>query len=77
MERSDLLLVVLFCEQDSSLRKKVSHVILFATLWMVVYQAPPSMGFSRQEYCVSGLIPYKFFSFFKFFIASSLPYSKF
>ena len=23
---------------------------LFATLWTVAYQAPPSMGFSRQEY---------------------------
>ena len=26
----------------------------FATLWTVAYQAPPSVGFSRQEYC-SGL----------------------
>ena len=34
-------------------RKKVkllSHVQLFAILWTVAYQAPPSMGFSRQEY---------------------------
>ena len=27
-----------------------SHVQLFATLWAVAYQAPLSMGFSRQEY---------------------------
>ena len=27
-----------------------SHVQLFANLWTVVCQAPPSMGFSRQEY---------------------------
>ena len=27
-----------------------SHVRLFATLWIVVRQAPLSMGFSRQEY---------------------------
>ena len=27
-----------------------SLVRLLATLWIVVYQAPPSMGFSRQEY---------------------------
>ena len=27
-----------------------SPVRLFATLWTVAYQAPPSMGFSRQEY---------------------------
>ena len=34
--------------------KSLSHVQLFTTLWTVAYQAPPSMGFSRQEYC-SGL----------------------
>ena len=27
-----------------------SRVQLFATPWMIVFQAPPSMGFSRQEY---------------------------
>ena len=27
-----------------------SHVQLFATPWTVAHQAPPSMGFSRQEY---------------------------
>ena len=27
-----------------------SVVLLFATLWTVAYQAPLSMGFSRQEY---------------------------
>ena len=27
-----------------------SHVRLLATPWTVVYQGPPSMGFSRQEY---------------------------
>ena len=30
--------------------KSLSCVQLFATLWTVAYQAPPSMGFSRQEY---------------------------
>ena len=30
--------------------KSLSRVRLFATLWSVAYQAPPSMGFSRQEY---------------------------
>ena len=34
--------------------KLLSHVWLLATLWTVAYQAPPSMGFSRQE-CWSGL----------------------
>ena len=31
--------------------KSLSHVRLCATLWTVAHQAPPSMGFSRQEYC--------------------------
>ena len=34
--------------------KSLSCVRLFATPWAVAYQAPPSMGFSRQEY-YSGL----------------------
>ena len=28
----------------------LSRVQLFATPWTVAYQAPPSLGFSRQEY---------------------------
>ena len=38
---------------SSELKKKVkslSRVRLFATLWTVAYQAPPSVEFSRQEY---------------------------
>ena len=30
--------------------KSLSHVRLFETPWTAAYQAPPSMGFSRQEY---------------------------
>ena len=30
--------------------KSFSRVRLFATSWTAAYQAPPSMGFSRQEY---------------------------
>ena len=30
--------------------KSLSHVRLLATSWTAAYQAPPSMGFSRQEY---------------------------
>ena len=40
---------------------EVSHVRLLATAWTAAYQAPPSTGFSRQEYW-SGLplpSPYK------------------
>ena len=33
--------------------KSLSRVRLFETPWTVAYQAPPSMGFSRQE-CWSG-----------------------
>ena len=35
----------------------LSHVQLFATPWTVAYQAPPSMGFSRQEYWSGLLFP--------------------
>ena len=38
--------------------KSLSRVRFFATPWIVAYQAPPSMGFSRQEYW-SGL-PFPF-----------------
>ena len=34
--------------------KSLSRVGLFATPWTAAYQAPPSMGFSRQE-CWSGV----------------------
>ena len=30
--------------------KSLSRVQLFATPWTVAHQAPPPMGFSRQEY---------------------------
>ena len=30
--------------------KSLSHVWLFAAPWTVAFQAPPSIGFSRQEY---------------------------
>ena len=37
--------------------KSLSHVWLFATPWTAAYQAPPSMGFSRQEYCSGVSLP--------------------
>ena len=37
--------------------KSLSRVRLFATLWTLAYQAPPSMGFSRQEYWSGLLFP--------------------
>ena len=30
--------------------KPLSHARLLATPWAAAYQAPPSMGFARQEY---------------------------
>ena len=38
--------------QVKSKVKSLSHVPLFATPWTVAYQAPLSMGFSRQEYWI-------------------------
>ena len=36
----------------------VSYVWLFAMPWTVAYQAPPTMGFSRQEYWSWGAIAF-------------------
>ena len=38
--------------------KSLSHAGLLATPWTVAYQAPPSMGFSRQEYWSGLPLPY-------------------
>ena len=45
MGRTDLLKKTQFSSVQS-----LSCVRLFATPWTVAYQAPPSIGFSRQEY---------------------------
>ena len=37
--------------------KSLSRVQLFATPWTVTYQAPPSMGYARQEYWTGLLFP--------------------
>ena len=50
---SPLVIISLFSMSVSLLKVKVkslSHVQLFVTPWTVAYQAPLSMGFSRQEY---------------------------
>ena len=44
--------------ENASMLSRCSQVQLFATPWTVARQAPPSMGFSRQEYW-SGL-PFPF-----------------
>ena len=42
--------------------KSLSHVRLFMTPWTAAYQAPPSMGFSRQEYWSGLPLPSPFFA---------------
>ena len=37
--------------------KSLSRVWLLATPWTAAYQAPPSMGFSRQEYWTGVPLP--------------------
>ena len=38
--------------------KLLSHVRLLVTLWTAAYQAPPSMGFSREEYWSGVPLPF-------------------
>ena len=38
--------------------KSFSRARLLATPWTAAYQAPPSMGFSRQEYWSGGAIAF-------------------
>ena len=56
MIHNGITLFSLICTYLSQLSqfKSLSRVQLFATPWTIAYQAPPSMGFSRQE-CWSGL----------------------
>ena len=45
--------------ESESESEVVSRVQLCATPWTAAYQAPPSMGFSRQEYWSGVLNLYK------------------
>ena len=46
-----LIILTSFLKKEAKVKVKLlSCVQLFATLWTVAHQAPPSMGFSRQEY---------------------------
>ena len=40
--------------------KSLSHIRLFATPWIAAYQAPPPVGFSRQEYWSGVPSPFPF-----------------
>ena len=46
--------------------KSLSSVWLLATPWITAYQAPPSMGFSRQEYWSGVPLPSPAWSYGKF-----------
>ena len=37
-------------DRQTDRQKSLSHVRLFAIPWIIAYQAPHSMGFSRHEY---------------------------
>ena len=51
--------------------KLLSRVWLFATPWTAAHQAPPSMGFSRQEYWSGVPSPSPIYSYiYSFFISS-------
>ena len=47
----------------------LSRVRLLATLWTATYQAPGSMGFSRQEYCSGVPLPLSHSIIFLYFFA--------
>ena len=51
--------------------KSLSHVRLFVTPWTVAHQAPPSMGFSKQEYWSGLPLPGFEMNFGKFISLSS------
>ena len=48
IQEEDITIVNIYA--PNILLSRFSHVRLFATLWTAACQAPPSMGFSRQEY---------------------------
>ena len=51
--------------------KSPSRVRVFATPWTAAYQAPPSMGFSRQEYWSGVPLPSPSFSTYSLTIPAS------
>ena len=45
-----MTLLILFSWEKKKKSDSLSHVRPFSTPWTVAYQAPLSMGFSKQEY---------------------------
>ena len=58
------------CQGFSSVQS-LSHVWLFTTPWTATYQAPPCMGFSRQEYWSGVPLPSRVTLFIKLYIWST------
>ena len=52
--------------------KSLSHVRLLATPWTAAHQAPPSMGFSRQEYWSGVPLPSPIISYSNFQIYNTV-----
>ena len=51
--------------------KLLSRVRLFATPWTVAHQAPPSMGFSRQEFRSGLSFPSNYVNVIETFVAQA------
>ena len=51
-------LVITFLPRSKVKLKSLSHIQLLATPWTAAYQAPLSIGFSRQEYWSGSPVPY-------------------
>ena len=49
-DRNEETVLAVFTVNAKGKGKSLSCVLLFATPWTVAHEAPPSMGFSRQEY---------------------------
>ena len=50
----------------SEVAQSLSRIRLFATPWTAPYQAPPPMGFSRQEYWSGGAIAFSVTSLYNY-----------
>ena len=53
--------------------KSLSHVWFLATPWTAAYQAPPSMGFSGQQYWSGVPLPSPRFTYLYLYISLALP----
>ena len=56
--------------------KSLSRVRFLATPWTAAYQAPLSMGFSRQEYWSGSPVPSPFYGLDQYYFSASLTFLK-